>query len=84
VYLALELRYEVETALEAATQADRDELRVAVRLDEWQRRGGSAYPDGPVKTVLDALRRSYDAETDVALPVGATQELRQRVRDRVG
>jgi hypothetical protein len=84
VYLALELRYEVETALEAATKEDRDELRVAVRLDEWQRSGGSAYMDGPVKTILDALRRSYDAEAAEDLPVGSTQELRQRVRDRVG
>jgi hypothetical protein len=84
MYLALELRYEVETALEAATKEDRDELRVAVRLDEWQRSGGSVYSEGPVKTVLDALHRSYGAELEEALPVGATQELRERVRDRVG
>jgi hypothetical protein len=84
MYLALELRYEVETALEAATQADRDELRVVVRLDDWQQAGGAAYPAGPVKTVLDALRRSHDAELAEALPAGSTAELRRRIRDRVG
>ena len=84
MYLALELRYEVETALEAASQAERDELRVAVRLDGWQRDGGAAYPPGAVKTVLDALHRSHEAELEEALPSGATEELRRRVRDRVG
>ena len=84
MYLALELRYEVETALDSATDAERDELRVAVRLDDWQRDGGGAYPPGAVKTVLDALRRSHEAELEDALPAGSTDELRQRVRDRVG
>jgi hypothetical protein len=84
MYLALELRYEVETALEAATQMDRDELRVVVRLDDWQHEGGVAYPPGAVKTLLDALHRSHEAELEEALPVGSTEELRRRVRDRVG
>lgn len=84
MYLALELRAEIETALDAATDADRAELRVAVRLDDWQREGGAAYPDGSVKTVLDALRRSYAAELDESLAHGSTEELRTRVRDRVG
>ena len=83
MYLALELRTEVETALDAATDADREELRVVVRLDDWQREGGDGYPDGPVKTVLDALRRSHLAEAEDALPAGSTDELRRRVRDRV-
>jgi hypothetical protein len=84
MYLALELRYEVESALDASTEADRNELRVLVRLDDWQRDGGSKYPDGVVKTVLDALRRSHEAEGEEALPVGSTDQLRQRIRDRVG
>ncbi|HET7745085.1 MAG TPA: hypothetical protein VFK76_10125 [Gaiellaceae bacterium] len=84
MYLALELRAEIETALDAATEADRAELRVAVRLDAWQREGGAAYSDGPVKTVLDALQRSYAAELDESLARGSTDELRERVRDRVG
>jgi len=37
-----------------------------------------------LKTVLDALRRSHEAELEDALPAGSTDELRQRVRDRVG
>lgn len=84
MYLALELRADIETALDAATDADRAELRVAVRLDDWQREGGGGYPGGPVKTVLDALQRSYAAELDEALASGSTEELRTRVRDRVG
>jgi hypothetical protein len=84
MYLALELRADIETALDTATDADRGELRVAVRLDDWQREGGDAYPGGPVKTVLDALRRSYAAELDESLAKGSTEELRARVRDRVG
>ncbi len=84
MYLALELRAEIETALDAATDADRTELRVAVRLDDWQREGGAGYPGGPVKTVLDALQRSHAAELDEALASGSTEELRTRVRGRVG
>jgi hypothetical protein len=84
MYLALELRADIETALDAASEADRAELRVAVRLEDWQREGGAAYPDGPVKTVLDALQRSYAAELDESLATGSTEELRRRVRDRVG
>ncbi len=84
MYLALELRYEIETALDASTEADRNELRVLVRLDDWQRDGGSAYAPGTVKTVLDSLHRSHAAELDDALPAGSTDELRRRVRDRVG
>lgn len=66
------------------TDADRAELRVAVRLDDWQRDGGGEYTDGPVKTILDALQRSYAAELDESLASGSTEELRARVRDRVG
>jgi hypothetical protein len=84
MYLALELRAEIETALDTATDADRAELRVAVRLDDWQQTGGDGYPQGPVKTVLDALRRSQVAELDDSLASGSTEELRTRVRDRVG
>ena len=84
MYLALELRTEIETALDASTEADRNELRVVVRLEEWQRDGGAAYQDGAVKTVLDALQRSHAAELEEALPAGSTEELRRRVRDRVG
>lgn len=84
MYLALELRAEIETALDAATDTDRAELRVAVRLDGWQRDGGQGYEAGPVKTILDALRRSYAAELEESLARGSTEELRARVRDRVG
>lgn len=84
MYLALELRYEVETALGSATEAERNELRVLVLLDDWRENGGAGYPDGTIKVVLDALHRSNEAELQQALPVGATEELRQRVRDRVG
>ena len=44
MYLALELRYEVETALASASEADRNELRVLVRLDDWRENGGAGYP----------------------------------------
>jgi len=84
MYLALELRYEVETALASASEADRNELRVLVRLDDWRENGGAGYPEATIKVVLDALHRSYEAELEEALPTGATEELRQRVRDRVG
>jgi hypothetical protein len=84
MYLALELRYEIENALDTASEMERNELRVLVRAEDWKQGGGARHSDGVVKTVLDALQRAYLAEADEMLPGGSTEELRTRIRDRVG
>lgn len=84
MYLALELRYEIEQALDTASDMERNELRVLVRAEDWKHDGGKRHADGVVKTVLDALQRAYLAEVEEMLPSGSTEELRNRIRDRVG